>query len=356
MRVPPVNFWNWSTLLPNPQKQLSLLDTFVTQFPDYDAISTVHAQRQELCVELKQWDRALDLGSKLLAHDESDVDTVRRNLKAAEGKGDAALVAKWTERLKQLEPPDGSVSASSNVRLPFVDEDPAGDLEAVDLSSIPKLQKNRVEAFLFNRALVEKDSKRRLQLLSLFERQFPTSSHLGKVRYMFFQTHMERQDQTKALAAAEAVLERDKSREDVLFYTAQHYFVTKRSPERVLTLSAALLDLAATKQKPEQMTQEAWEQQKALLIHQSHWMTGSVYMQQERWADADQSLRAALASTVPGSDLTEVLVLNLGWTSYKLRKIPEALKYYQQCVSMRGPNQASAAQSILSIKSEYALQ
>ena len=89
------------------------------------------------------------------------------------------------------------------------------------------------------------------------------------------------------------------------------------------------------------MTQEAWEKQKALLIHQSHWMTGSVYMQQERWADADKSLRAALASTVPGSDLTEVLVLNLGWTSYKLRKIPEALKYYQQCVSMRGPNQTS---------------
>ena len=65
-------------LVAEPEKQLSLLDTFVTQFPDYDAISTVHAQRQELCVELKQWDRALDLGSKLLAQDESDVDTVRR--------------------------------------------------------------------------------------------------------------------------------------------------------------------------------------------------------------------------------------------------------------------------------------
>ena len=52
-----------------------------------------------------------------LALDDSDVETVKRNLKAAEGKGDSALVARWTERLKQLEPPEGAVTAESTVRI-----------------------------------------------------------------------------------------------------------------------------------------------------------------------------------------------------------------------------------------------
>ena len=67
-----------------------------------------------------------------------------------------------------------------------------------------------------------RQTEEELELLSLFERQFPESNHLGKVRYLFFMTHRIRDDHPKALAAAEAVLERDKTREDVLFYVAQY--------------------------------------------------------------------------------------------------------------------------------------
>jgi tetratricopeptide (TPR) repeat protein len=353
---PEAQFLELVDLVAEPEKQLALLETFTKQFPAYPAMSTIDATKQEIFVVLKQWDRALEMGAKLLAHDESDIETVRRNLRAAEGKGDAALIAKWTERIKQLEPPEGAVSVASTVRLRFVDDIPEGDLAAVDLSSVPAKHRDRVEAFLFNRALEEKDPVRKLQLLSLFEKQFPTSSHLGKVRYMFYVTHLQRQDHAKALAAAEAIMERDRSREDVVFYTAQHYFVTKRFPEKILSLSKLILELAATKTKPEEITEDVWEKQKSLMIYQAHWMMGSVQMQQERWGEAEKSLRAAMAAAPAGSDLMETFLLNLGWTNYKLRNVPEALKFYKQCAAMRGPNQASATQSITSLKAEYNLQ
>ncbi|HYP05828.1 MAG TPA: hypothetical protein VER03_06295 [Bryobacteraceae bacterium] len=353
---PEAQFLELVDLVAEPTKQLDLLETFVQQFPTYGAMSTIHAQRQEIFVALKKWDHALELGSKLLAIDDSDIETVRRNLRAAEGKGDQALVAKWAERLKQLEPAEGTVTISSSVRLPFVDDVPAGDLGAVDLSTLPKQHRNRVEAFLFNRALAEKDTVRKLQMMSLFERQFPTSTHLGKVRYMFFLAHLERQDHAKALAAAEAVLDRDKSREDVIFYIAQSYFVTKRNPEKVLNLSALMLELAATKSRPEEMAEDLWEKQRSLLINQAHWMSGSIHMQHERWAQADKSQRAALATGSAGTELTELVLVNLGWANYKMRNVQESLKFYRQCVALRGPNQSTAAQSIVSIKAEYGLQ
>ena len=353
---PEAQFLELVDLVADPIKQLELLDAFLVQFPKYEGMATVYAQMQTLCVELKQWDRVLELGAKLLAVDESDIETVKRNLQAAQGKPDAALVAKWSDRLKQLEPPEGEVTTTSTVRLPFIDDDPGTDLAAVDFSEIPKGHRNRVEAILFNRALEEKDIKRKLQLLSLFERQFPSSTHLNKVRYLFFLAHMERNDHPKALAVAEAILERDKSREDVLFYAAQHYFVSKRDPAKVLAYSAAVLSLAETKAKPEEMSEDAWKRQLAVIRQQANWMTGSVRAQQENWAEADRAFRAALAYTQPGSEMAATLLTSLGWVNYSLRNIPEALKYYERCAAITGPLQAAAQQSIASIKAEYNLQ
>jgi tetratricopeptide (TPR) repeat protein len=354
--TPEAQFLELVDLVAEPAKQLELLDTFIVQFPKYEGMATVHAQMQELCVGLKNWDRALELGAKLLALDESDIETVKRNLQAAEGKADAALVAKWSERLKQLEPPEGAVTASSSVRLPFVDEDPGEDLAGVDFSEIPKAHRNRVEAILFNKTIEEKDTKRKLQLLSLFERQFPSSTHLGKVRYLFFLTHVERNDHSKALAVAEAILERDKSREDVLFYVAQHYFVNKREPGKIIDYSSALLALSGTKPKPDEIAEDVWRKQWATVTQQAHWMIGSVRSQQGNWAEADKALRAALAMSDPGSEMAATMLTSLGWANYKLRNIPEALKFYERVATAPGPLQATAAQSITAIKAEYNLQ
>lgn len=354
--TPEAQFLELVDLVAEPAKQLELLDTFLVQFPKYEGMATVYAQMQEVCVGLKNWDRALDLGAKLMALDDSDIETVKRNLKAAEGKGDTALIAKWSERLKQLEPPEGVVSAESTVRLPFVDDDPGADLAGVDFSEIPKAQRNRVEAILFNKALEEKDTKRKLQLLSLFERQFPASTHLGKVRYLFFRTHVDRNDNPKALAAAEAILERDKSREDVMFYVAQHYFVNKREPGKVVDYSNALLSLSGTKTRPEEISEEVWKNQWTTVTQQANWMIGSIRSQQENWSEADKALRAALGVSSPGTDLSVMLLNSLGWANYKMRNISEALKFYERVAATPGPLQANAAQSITAIKAEYNLQ
>jgi hypothetical protein len=136
--TPESQFLDLIDLVEDSQKQLDLYDTFVTQFPKYEGIGTVHTQMQDLCLTLKLWDRALAIGDKLIKIDESDIAAVRSNLTAAEGKNDPALIARWRERLKQLEPSGGEVTAASTVRLPFIDEEPAGDLGALDLSTIPK--------------------------------------------------------------------------------------------------------------------------------------------------------------------------------------------------------------------------
>ena len=78
--TPESQFLDLIDLVEEPTKRLELFDTFITQFPKYEGMSTVQSQMQDLCVELKLWDRALAIGDKLLKFDESDLEAVRLNI------------------------------------------------------------------------------------------------------------------------------------------------------------------------------------------------------------------------------------------------------------------------------------
>ena len=356
-RGPEAQYLELVDLVEDPPKQLELLDAFVIQFPRYAGMGAIHAQIQELCVQLRFWDRALAAGDKLLASDPSDTNAIRLNIQAAEGKKDAALAAQWRERLYQVGATTSSVTATSTIRLPWVDDEPAGDETApLDLGSLPKQQRLRVEAALFNRALAEKDAKSKLKLLSLFARDFPSSVHTTEVQYLFFVTYRDTDQHPKALAAAEAVLERDKTREDVLFYVAQKYFLARRETAKTLAYMAEVQRLVAVKPKPEHVSDEQWERQKKLLTLHAHWIPAAIRSAQEQWPEADRLLRAALPLSEPGGEMRALILTSLGWANYKLRRIPEALAFYKECAAINSPLRQSAEQSITSIKSEYSLQ
>jgi hypothetical protein len=340
-----------------PEKQLELLDAFVIQFPKYGGMSAIYAQTQEVCIRLQLWDRALALGEKLLAIDGSDAQALRLNLAAAEGKKDATLATKWRERLQQIEQPGpAGVTVSENIRLPWVDEEPADDAVPVDFSSLPKYQRLRAEATLFNRALEEKDPKKRVKLLSVFAKEFSSSSHMPEARYLSFVAYRDADEHAKALVTAEAILEHDKTREDVLFYAAQRYFLAKREPAKTIAYMELVQKLLGTREKPQQLGDEQWEAQRRIMRLYSWWIPGSIRVSQQQWAEADTALRNALAASPPGSELRPLILTNLAWANYKLRKIPDALAFYRHCAAIPGPLQQAAEQSIAFIKSEYSLQ
>jgi hypothetical protein len=345
-------------LVEDPAKQLELLDAFVIQFPKYPGMGAIYAQTQEVCIQLQLWDRALALGDKLLAIDASDTQAIRLNVTAADGKKDTALAAKLRERLQQLEQPaPETVAVTATIRLPWVDEDPTDDnVAAVDFSALPKQQRLRAEATLFNRALEEKEIKKKIKLLSVFAREFSTSTHVPEVRYLFFASYRDSDQHDKALATGEAILERDRTREDVLFYVAQRYFLAKREPAKTIAYLELVRNLLTTAPKPQQLTDEQWEAQKKVMTLHSHWIPGAIRIAQEQWADADQSLRAALPLSAPASELRARILTNLAWANYKLRRIPDALAFYRDCAAIGGPMQQAAEQSIVSIRSEYGLQ
>lgn len=353
-KTPESEFLELVDLVEEPKKQIDLLTAFQSQFPKYEGMAAIHAQMQGIFVDLKQWDKSIAAGEKALSLDPNNVEVVKLIVQAAEEKKDETLLAKWRDRLKALQP-ETDVTVASNEHLPFIDDEPAGDLDKVDLTTVPKQQMARLEAIVFNRALSEKDYKRKLQLLSLFEKEFPKSQRIASIRYLFYLTYREKEDTKKALKAAEALLDIDRTHEDVLFYLAQVYFAGQRDSAKVLSYSVAIQQIVATKARPDNIPADTWEKQKHTLMQQTTYMTAMIRVNQENWPAADKALRTALTYVPADSDLSANILNNLGWANFKIGNPREALRFYQQCASIRSSVQAAALQSLAFIKSQLNL-
>jgi tetratricopeptide (TPR) repeat protein len=359
--TPETQFLELIDLETDPEKQLTLMDLFLRQFPKYDGIGALYSDMQPLLVKLEKFDRALEVGDKLLQIDQDDVEAVKNNVAAAQGKKDEALAKKWKDRLAVLTAePSTAVTATSTINTPFVDTtmaDPAAVTSAIaDIQNMPKPAKARLEAALFNRSVQETNLAAKISALDQFSRAFPQSVHMNKVNYLYFIAYRQAHDDKKALAIAEQILQKDQTREDVLAYVADVYFRQKRELDRVISYSTLMMDLVNGKPKPDGVSDEDWARQRTNLTFSAHWMIGTAHVYREQWSAADKELRAALAMHGGSDQMTAGILTSLGWASYKLRNVGDALKFYEQCTKIPGTFQKTAEQSILSIKNEYALQ
>ena len=81
--------------------KLLLLEKFVNQFPKFDSIDAVYADLEALYASLGQFEKALGVGSKLLALDPLDLEGARITEQIAEQSKNPAFIAEWKQRVQQ---------------------------------------------------------------------------------------------------------------------------------------------------------------------------------------------------------------------------------------------------------------
>jgi hypothetical protein len=98
--------------------------------------------------------------------------------------------------------------------------------------------------------------------------------------------------------------------------------------------------------KQEGLTDAEWSRMKAPLKGHAYWMIASVSMQQNRYSDADKSIRMALPYLKADSQMLSTALFYLGWANYQLGNLSDAVRFNRQCALVRGPYQAQAARSV----------
>jgi hypothetical protein len=216
------------------------------------------------------------------------------------------------------------------------------------------------EYSLYFASLQTKDVKTRSNLIETLEQRNPTSEYLAQMRTSHNPV-VRQVDIEEAVLAAEAQFQKGEWNEDLLLMVTTHYMQKQKEPAKIISYSAKLLEILETKGKPEDIADSEWNTKKRNMIGSANWMIGLLSSTQEKFAEADRYLRAALPY-LTNTDMLAGAYYHLGYVNYRIAeageriRIHDAIRFTQQCIAINSAVQAQATENLKAMKAEYALQ
>ena len=334
----------------DPAKKLALMEQFANENPKHESATWVLGEMQTIYLASGEFDKAMAAGEKVLAEDADDVAIAHNGLKAAEGKKDAALVKKWAVATS------GAAKRLVAAPKPTDEEEAAAWKAGVDYA---KHNGDYSEYALYVAAVQSSSPAVRIDLGETLEKLNAASQYVVMMRPHLMNAYAQAGNPAKALETAESALQGDPENADMLLYAAGKYYEAKNAA-KWMPYAKKLAETLPAKPAPQGVTEAAWTQNKSLKLGVANWMLGVAASNEQRWADADTYLRAALPNVQADKALTAETLFHLALANYRLgdpkkdrKRIDEALKLNVQCAAIAGPFQAPARKNIAAIKGAY---
>jgi tetratricopeptide (TPR) repeat protein len=321
-------------------KKVILLEFFPDVFPTSSAVEYIYSELQARYQQAGKLDRALAAGTIVLNLNPNSLEAACLNWRIAADMKDPALTATWVKKT-------GNVAEKA---LKTSDPDMSQATRECGVSA-----RDANEAQAYSEAASAKSSADRVKLLEQFLKNHPDTKRANDIDIMMFLAYREQGDAAKALAAAERVVAHNDTREDAMLLVAESYFKAGKDQNAVLSLSKKAIDRLNKAERPPGVSEADWSRNKTTEMTQAYFMIGSVNFQAEKWEAADQAFRAALPNLTDPRFRAEALN-SLGWANYKLKNMPDALKFYVDCTNIPGPFQLSAAKTLNTITAEYRIK
>jgi tetratricopeptide (TPR) repeat protein len=328
---------------PDDTKKLALAEKFLAEYPKHEGVPGVYAEMLASWTKTGQFDKAMDTGEKLLAQDPGDLEPALAALKAAEAKKDPAVVRKWAVLASDLA--RKRVQGSKGP-----DEDDELFKQRVDFA---KQLDTYTEYALYASALQTPEAANKAVLLKTLDERAPESKYLQQSYGLYFQALIQTGDIAAAVPVAEKAIAAGQASEEMLASASDFYLRQNKEPQKVLDYSSKLMQLAATRPKPDGVSDADWEKHKNYFLGAAHWFTGALLVSQTKYAEGDKELRAALPLLEGNNDVKAGALYNLGIANQGLKNYPEAMKFYEQCTAIQGPFQPLAANVLKTLKAKY---
>jgi Mor family transcriptional regulator len=324
-------------------KRTALLEQFTTEFGASKDIPWVLEQLQSAYVKANDSDKVLAAGDKLLAADPDDPEAAMQCLKAAESKKDPAMIKKYA----------AATSAAARKMAAAPQPKEAEEVATWKASQEYAKQVDSYADYALYRAAAEsRDPKVTIDLADALRQQSPSSDYGAKLAQPLF-TAYRTVDPAKAIAFAEQTLATDQSSEDMLLVVTDSYAQQNKEPAKIHAYSAKIVEIMASKPKPEGVSDADWNNRKAQFTGLAHYMNGKLYYLEKNYAKADTELRAALPVAEANATMKPEVLFFLGFSNYQLKKPQDAANYYKACAAIKSQFQAPAAKSLLGIKNEF---
>ena len=334
-------------------RKLALLEQFAAQYPKQEGAVWVYEQLVAAYDKASQPDKLLATGEKLLALDPTDVEDAHTCLKVAlESKRDPDLVLKW------------AVVTSEAARKVAQTPKPAEADQVEDWTRRVDFAKQvdiYTEYALYAMAIQTPDPQKKILLGDALERRNPQSQYITQVAEQRFLAYARTGDNAKALAIAEKTIEKDQSNAEMLLAVADGYRAKKQA-DKVAELTAKAIQIAASKPKPEGVSDADWNAWKTQITGRANYLLGLTYAALENWPQTDQALRSALPGVGNSPDMKAETLFYLGVADYRIAEggkaelARDAVNFSEQCAAIPGPYQERARANAKAIRTKYKIR
>jgi len=336
--------------------KLQMLEQFVRDYPNHEAVGWVLSQMPEAYVKLGQPDKALEACDRLLAKEPANAAGAHGCLKIAEGTKNPDLIKKWA---LETHAASEKTIAAPKPKFEYEDEETEWK-QSIDFA---KQVATYSEYSLYATALQTADPGKKIELIDALRKGNPESQYLPQLTEQAFLAYRQAGNLEKAIEIAENAMAKGHASADMMVVAADYYLNQKKDYAKTIDYCKKLTASLATEQAPKGMSPEDWAKKKDTILGTGYWMMGVAYANQRKYASADRALRKALPK-VQGNTLMKAGALfflglsnfQLGNKSGKEKQILDAFKFTKQCAAMKSPYQPQARKNLKAIQTQYRIK
>ncbi len=281
-----------------------------------------------------------EYGEKALTLDPNSLSTAVNMLHAAAEQGDAEKIFAFGEKISAI--------IARYKALPAPEGTSAKDWDTFKADSLKNSQADigYAEYTLVNVAFKTPDPAARAAYLERYAAAFPESPYTASVREQLAFAYQQAQNPPKMVETAQGILTTDPNNVSMLVLLADYWSDNGQELDKAAANAQKALDVLATATKPENMTDEQWQQQVSLQKGLAYSSLGQVYVNMNHNAEAVNAFKRA--SPLLKSDTFSYArnLYRLGFTLAKMKRIPEARPVLVEAASINGPYKARAQETL----------
>jgi tetratricopeptide (TPR) repeat protein len=328
------------TAAPDGPEKVALLDKFMSDYGKGDFALLGDQLYVQTYLAQKNYAKVYEYGDKALALDPDNLATAVNVMRAADAQGD-------TQKLFDSGEKAGAMIARYKA-TPAPEGTPADQWASTKEQTLSDAQADIgfVQYSLANAAFKTSDPAARVKLFERYAAAFPDSSYTANIREQTAIAYQQLQNNAKMTATAQSILEADPNNVSMLILLADAWSDSDKQGDKAAAYAQKALDALKNAKKPDNLTDDQWQQQTSLEKGIAYSTIGEVDVFKGKNAPAVDSFKLANPLLKSNNYYYGRNLYRLGFTLAKMRSIPEARTVLTEAVSIDSPYKSKAMETL----------
>jgi tetratricopeptide (TPR) repeat protein len=327
----------------DPSQRLALIDAFSQAHPEGDFQIVADEQYVNYYLNAKQYDKAFEYGDKLFALDPDNYNNAVNMVRAASEKGDVDKLYTYGEKANSILQRYQNSSAPADYN--------GNDWARTKTDKLASLKEDQdyVEQALMSGAYNAKDPTKRADYFARFAKMYPGTPQGQQALTMAASAYQAAGNRAKMQEIANGALAKNPEDIGMLLLLADDYSEKGDQLDKAETYAKKAGSLADSAKKPDNLTDEQWQQQTSIQKGLSLSALGQIDLQKKLNPQAVGNLTKAAPLLKPNPTLYARNEYRLGFAYLNLKKNADAAKAFTEAASVDSPYKGPAEQKLAEI-------